>query len=113
MAFAGMQDGQARLAPGGQQQAIRLDCLAQLGNIVAQHLAEAAGLEEVALHVEDEQRALLGDKGEGIRLRLDLDGTLFDHAGPSSAAAMPPLGQPTFIRLATNDLKSRGFRHDR
>jgi len=33
------------------------DRLAQLRDIIAQHLAEAARLEEVALHVDDQQRA--------------------------------------------------------
>ena len=57
MALAGMDDQQAGGAPRRQQPAVRLDRAAQLRDVVAQHFAEAAGLEEVALHVDDQQRA--------------------------------------------------------
>ena len=40
-------------APGGEQRAVRLDRPAQLRDVVAEHLAEAARLEEIALHVDD------------------------------------------------------------
>ena len=43
-------------APGRQQAAVRLDGAAKLRHVVAEHFAEAAGLEEVALHVDDQKR---------------------------------------------------------
>ena len=55
--FARVHDRQAVRPPGGQQAPVRLDRPAQLRHIVAEHLAEAAGLEEIALHVDDQQRA--------------------------------------------------------
>ena len=70
-------DQQAGGAPGRQQPAVRLDRAAQLRDVVAQHLAKAAGLEEVALHVDDQQGAFgrpqferIGLGRDGRRLRL-------------------------------------------
>jgi hypothetical protein len=77
MALAGMHRQKAGGAPGRQQPAVGLDRAAQLRDVVAQHLAKAAGLEEVALHIDDEQAALgrpqferIGLGRDGRRLRL-------------------------------------------
>ena len=51
-----------------------LDRAAQLRHVVAQHLAEAARLQEVPLHVDDQQRDTRRIKGEPIRFCL-----YFDH----------------------------------
>ena len=64
------------VAPGCEQRAVGLDRSAQLRDVVAEHFAEAAGLEEVALHVDDQQRRafgveleLIGFGGDGEDLR--------------------------------------------
>ena len=44
---------QALGAPGREQLLVRLDGAAQLRDIVAEHFAEAARLEKIALHVDD------------------------------------------------------------
>ena len=69
MALARVDDQQAGGAPGRQQAAVRLDRAAQLRHVVAEHFAEAAGLEEVALHVDDEQRAVLRARTRRDRAR--------------------------------------------
>ena len=66
MSFAGMEHLQTRGAPGSEQPLVRFDGAAQLGNVVAEHFAEAAGLQKIALHVDDEQRAMLGREREGV-----------------------------------------------
>ena len=45
---------------------------AQQRHVVAECGAEAARLEEVALHVDDHQRGSGGNEGEGVGLRVDL-----------------------------------------
>jgi hypothetical protein len=57
MALAGVDHLQPGRAPGVEQRAVGRDRPPQLADVVAEHLAEAAGLEEVALHVDDHQRA--------------------------------------------------------
>ena len=54
MAFPRMQHGETGGAPRRKQPAIGLDRPAELGNVVAEHLAEAAGLQEIPLHVDDQ-----------------------------------------------------------
>ena len=66
MALAGMDHRKAGGAPGREQLPVRLDGAAQLRNVVAEHFAEAAGLQKIALHVDDEQRAVLGRERERI-----------------------------------------------
>ncbi len=74
MAFAGVHDLQAGLAPGGEQLAIGLDGAAKLRDVVAEHLAEPARLEEVALHIDDEQRTFGGHEFKRIRLGINAEG---------------------------------------
>ena len=71
VAFAGVDHRQPGGPPRGEQRLVRLDGAAELRDVVAEHLAEAARLEEIALHVDDEQRALRGDELERIRLGGD------------------------------------------
>jgi hypothetical protein len=94
MALAGVHRQQTGGAPGRQQPTVRLDGPAQLRDVVAEHFAEAAGLEEIALHVDDQQRARirLGRKvhrptHERRRCFLRLQGgdDRPDRAGPNSA----------------------------
>jgi len=51
---------QPRFAPRSEQAAIRLDGAAELRDIVAEHFAEPTGFEEIALHIDDDERALGG-----------------------------------------------------
>ena len=55
----------------------------QQGHVVAQRLAEAAGLDEVALHVDDHQRRRAGLEAEGEGLRA------LDHAATAHARRLP------------------------
>ena len=77
MALAGVQDRQTQRPPDRQQAAIGLDGAAKLRHVVAEHFAEAAGLEEVALHVDDQKRAALGRQREGIGLGCDVHRSRF------------------------------------
>ena len=60
VSFAGMHHLPAFGAPGSEQSLIRFDGAAKQGHIVAQHFAEAARLQKIALHVDDQQRARRG-----------------------------------------------------
>ena len=68
VSFAGVDDQHACLAPGFEQTAIRLDRAAELRDIVAEHLAETARLEEVALHVDDDQCRMRNIEFDSLRL---------------------------------------------
>jgi hypothetical protein len=59
-------------SPGRQQPTVRFDCPAQLRYVVAEHFAKAARLEKVALHVDDQERAVPGGEREGIGISLKL-----------------------------------------
>ena len=71
MALARVHHHQAGAAPRRQQQAVGFDRAPQLRDVVAQHFAEAAGLEKVALHVDDEQAAVGGLQFERIGFGWD------------------------------------------
>jgi len=76
-----MENGKAGGAPGREQAAVRLDRPPQLRHVVAEHLAEAARLEEVALHVDDEQGAAPGIERERIGFGREFD-DLIRHRRP-------------------------------
>jgi len=70
--LAGVDHEQAGL-PGGRQQALeRRHDAGQLADVVAQHRPEAPRLQEIALHVDDEQRRLSRNEFEGVRLGIDV-----------------------------------------
>jgi hypothetical protein len=71
VALAGVDHHQPRRPPGCQQALRGRDGAAQLTDIVAQCRAEAAGLQEIALHVDHQQRRRGGAQREGIGLGLD------------------------------------------
>ncbi len=79
MTLAGVDDEDAGLARRCQHRGDRADGAAKLGYVVAQHGAEAAGLDEIPLHVDDDER------GGG---RLELEGIglsrYFWHGQPPS-----------------------------
>ena len=56
MALAGMHHQHAQIARRGQHGGDWLHRAGKLGDIVAQRFAEAAGLHEIALHVDDDER---------------------------------------------------------
>ena len=58
-----------RAARRVEQRAARLDGRAQQRDVVAERLAEAAGLEEVALHVDDHERRRAADRSRSVRAR--------------------------------------------
>ena len=64
VALAGVDDQHAGGARGVQHVGAGRDRARQLRDIVAQRLAEAAGLEEIALHVDDDKRG--GDQSSSI-----------------------------------------------
>ena len=64
MTLTGVDDQQAGCACRGEQVPQRRDHGGQLGDIVAKGFAEAAGQQEVALHVDDEQCDLPGRQCE-------------------------------------------------
>ena len=68
VALAGVDHHDAGLAGGGDQRGQRRHHLEQLVDVVAEALAETAGQQEVALHVDDDQRGLACDERERRRL---------------------------------------------
>jgi hypothetical protein len=45
-----------------------------LRNVVAEHFAKTAGLEKIALHVDDQERAMLRRECELVRFGGEVDG---------------------------------------
>ena len=79
-----------------EQPAVRLDRAAQLRHVIAEHFAEAARLEEIALHVDDQQRAMRRRERELVRFGGKIDGR--SHlVGPLRG---PPLG-PSLLTQGT------------
>ena len=74
-----------------EQRPARLDRGAQQRDVVAEGLAEAARLQEVALHVDDDQGRAPGVDGDGVRLRVDDD---LAHAISLSTYWCPPPRTP-------------------
>jgi hypothetical protein len=56
MALAGVDDQHAHVARGFEHGADRLHRACELAHIIAERLAKAARLHEVALHVDDQKR---------------------------------------------------------
>ncbi len=71
MALAGVYHEHSVLARRGQHRRDRLHRARQLRDIVAQRFAEAAGLHEIALHVDDEKRRYRPVEIDRLRLRGD------------------------------------------
>ena len=81
MALPRMENGKSGGAPRRQKFAVRLDGAAQLRDVVAEHFAKAARLEKIALHVDDQERAMLRKEHEFVRLGLDPDGAFRRFCG--------------------------------
>ena len=71
MAFAGVHHQHAGLARCIQDGCDRLHRTRKLRNIVAERFTEAAGLHEIALHVDDQKRGGGPVERDGHRLRGD------------------------------------------
>ena len=71
MALAGVHDQHAHRARRGQHRADRLHRARQLRDVVAERFAEAAGLHEVALHVDDDERGRRPIQIDRLRLGGD------------------------------------------
>jgi hypothetical protein len=53
---------------------VRFDGAAQLRDVVAEHLAKTSRLKKIALHVYDQERAVLGSERELVRIGGKVDG---------------------------------------
>ena len=71
MAFARVDDEEIGGARGVEHRLGRRDRALEQRDIVAERFAEAARLEEVALHVDDEQRRPRQVERHGLRFSLD------------------------------------------
>src|SRR4029077_7485280 len=90
VAFARMEDGQAGGPPRRQEPLVRAHGAAQLRDVVAKHFAKAARLEKIALHVDDQERAMRGRECELVRFGGKVDGRghlLGPLRGPHRAVA--------------------------
>ena len=81
MAFPCMEHRESGGAPRRQELAVWLDGAAQLRDVVAEHLAKAARLEKVTLHVDDDERAMLRKEHEFVGLGLDPNGAFRQFCG--------------------------------
>ena len=89
VAFPRMQNRKTGGAPRPQKPSVRFDRAAQLRNVVAEHFAEAAWLEEVALHVDDQERAMLGSERESIGIGREVYGLVH---GSTPGLGTAPIG---------------------
>ena len=103
MAFASMEDRKTRGAPRRQEPLVRFDGAAQLRDVVAEHFAKAPGLEKIALHVDDQQRAMLGSERESIRIGREVYGLVHDS---TPALGTAPIGVGDGV--AEDQLELRG-----
>ena len=71
MALAGMDDQHPHVARRRQHGCDRLHRPRQLRDIIAERFAEAAGLHEIALHVDDDQRRARPVQIDRLRLGGD------------------------------------------
>jgi hypothetical protein len=83
MTLAGVNDQNAGLARRRQHLPARLDCGFEQTDIIAERFAEAARLQEVALHVDDDQRR----SGKIDRDRSGFGGDLRVQKGPLPTGA--------------------------
>src|SRR3954471_15341435 len=71
MPFPGVHYLQAACSPGRQKCSVWLDSSAQLPDVVAEHFTETARFQKVALHINDQEGALLGAELERIGFSWD------------------------------------------
>jgi hypothetical protein len=74
MAFPRMKNRKTGPAPSRQKPLVRFDGAAQLRDVVAEHLAKTSRLKKIALHVYDQERAVLGSERELVRIGGKVDG---------------------------------------
>ncbi len=95
MPFPGVDDGPALRAEQGYQSGHGRHDRLEAGDVVAKGVAEAAGLDEIALHVDDDQRHLAGREGEGKGLGVDGDHLCLRHR------QCPAMARPIEVRSAS------------
>ncbi len=83
VALARMHREEPRGSPRRQDAFVGLDRAAQLRDIVAEHLAESAGLEKVSLHIDDQKRAMVGRQFKAIGLGGDFHDFVHFRIHPS------------------------------
>ena len=71
MALARVDHGQPGAAEHVEHATGRRDRAPERRDVVAEHLAESAALDEIPLHVDDEQRGLRGVERELVGLGVD------------------------------------------
>ena len=98
VAFAGVDDLQAGGAPCGEQGFVWLDRAAELGDVVPQHFPEAAGLQKVALHIDDYQCGVGRIEVVGVRFGV--------HAQDSLASIYAHNGGLLSFQRATKELRA-------
>ena len=76
MAFFGVHDSQTLRARPGQQALRRFDRHPQVADVIAQSLAEPAGFDEIALHVDQDQRGVRRPEPVRTGARRDLEGVV-------------------------------------
>ena len=103
MALPRVEDRKTGGAPRRQQPLVRFDGAAQLRNVVAEHFAKAAGLQKIALHVDDQERAMLGSERESIRIGREVYGLVHDS---TPALGTAPIGVGDGV--AEDQLELRG-----
>src|SRR6185437_2039324 len=79
MSFPGMDHLKTSGTPDGKQSSIRVDGAAQLRNVVPQHFAESARLQEISLHIDDKKSAMFRLEFEVVRLGLDAQRSIAVH----------------------------------
>jgi hypothetical protein len=91
MPLAGVDHEEPRLPRVLQHWPRRRNRAAQLADIVTERFAEAAGLEKIALHVDDDERRSRRLEGEFVRLGFDRD----QGIRPSNSASRVARKRPT------------------
>src|ERR1700726_2154397 len=83
MPFAGVNNLQPLPAPRRQQSPVRFNGPAKLGDVVTKHLAKSTRFQEIALHVDDHERAMSRLEFINIRFCVDTDCPFAGHEGSS------------------------------
>ena len=94
-----VDDVQPEAARPGQQVAAARRHRGELREVVAEHVAEASGLEEVALHVDDDERGRR--RREAVRIRPRVGD--IDRLAPTPASAATG-GMPAPMPTSFGDL---------
>ena len=92
MTLARMENRKAGGAPRREKLLVWFDGAPQLRNVIAEHFAEAARLEKIALHVDDQERAMLWRERELVRFGGKVDGRVHASISTCGGVSAIPLG---------------------